>query len=98
MWPNGDSSSLRCIYLRADNRFKDEVLPRQNKFKSLVPSKHLTSQERRYSVAATSRRCSDAVATLCVCWIVVLLFVPKVLSVFIKEKANVFLLEQIPFN
>ena len=35
----------------------------------LLPSKHTTSQKRRYNVAATSRRCSDVVATLCVCWV-----------------------------
>ena len=29
-----------------------------------VPSKHTTSQERRYNVAATSRRCRDVVSTL----------------------------------
>ena len=34
----------------------------------LTPSKHLSSQERRYNVAATSRRCNDVIATLCVCW------------------------------
>ena len=28
------------------------------------PNKHTTSQERRYNVAATSRRCSDVVTTL----------------------------------
>ena len=32
------------------------------------PSKHTTSQERRYNVAATSWRCIDVVGTLCVCW------------------------------
>ena len=32
------------------------------------PSKHTTSQQRRYNVAATSWRCSDVVTTLCVCW------------------------------
>ena len=36
-----------------------------------IPSKHLTSQERRYKISATSRRCSDVVATLCVCWDIV---------------------------
>ena len=30
----------------------------------LVPDKHVTSQQRRYNVAATSRRCSDVVTTL----------------------------------
>ena len=34
-----------------------------------IPSKHTTSQESRYNVAATSRRCNDVVATLCVRWL-----------------------------
>ena len=35
----------------------------------IMPSKNTTSQQRRYNVAATSWRCSDVVATLCVCWV-----------------------------
>ena len=32
------------------------------------PSKHTTSPQRRYNVAATSRNCCDVVVTLCVYW------------------------------
>ena len=31
---------------------------------SVIPSKHITMQQRRYNVAATSLRCSDVVTTL----------------------------------
>ena len=33
-----------------------------------TPSKHTKPQQCRYNVAATSRRYSDVVKALCVCW------------------------------
>ena len=53
-------SNLFCFPSEKGSTLKGKTL--------LPPSKHTPLQERRYNVAATSRRCIDVIGTLCVCW------------------------------
>ena len=53
----------RCLHEDASHHWLSKVHPVKIPIR-LHPSKHTASQERRYSVAATSRRCSDIVTTL----------------------------------
>ena len=45
-------------------RMPEERLPKKILYGELETSKHTTSQERRYNVTATSRRCCDVVCLL----------------------------------
>ena len=54
---------IQVLYLKL-SIFRDNNLRDSYNILLFLPSKHTTSQQRRYNVAATSRRCSDVVTTL----------------------------------